>query len=1847
MMPIPPQPWQIVASNTGRLFYFNPMTQQQSLVPPPGSVPVQQLQMPQQPLQQQTTQNVAQQQSFINNNTKINSGGGSSGNSSGNNSLNNSSSSIKQSLPEGWEEDIDPQGRVYYIDHINRKTSWIHPSFSQSLHSNTPKLGSQGSGSGNNNTTVPSQPISTNNSNNNSSGNNNIAYPSFNEYNNNNNNNNVYNVNSPMVSSSLPKVIPSPIKPPQQQNGSNTSDSYRPRNISAPSPPVRIPSFTPTTTTAASLSTSPSSQQHQHQHGSSSKSNALLSHTSPLWDLEKLVPSCSNCYSPFTVIKRRHHCRCCYREFCDACTLQRIKIPQFNFTDPVRVCDYCFNHTSANEKTCIARLIPYLFDNYRDVNQQYQALLEIYDFVLSNQNHANSIEAALVGGLKPFLEFVVRSTKEKDKSEAVALCCQVMAFTCKYEKLLKFISEKDQIISLFEVMALSSNSSVITDCAKVIKSILIRLKNNNNNSSSTTTSTTNVVKPNTPTTNNANNNNNNNNQNVIIDLLVSKSCLSQFMTTIEQPNNKSKSKEDIQLECLKIVKRLVQHENTALALVECNAVEVITPLLLTSRQDIIKRVLKTLLTFVEYDNNNSEKIATSGGVLYLSELFFKQLSPNNNIYILMLLNYIIKSKYSIMIIESEGLIDNLLEQFNSNPTSKEFKELVFLIDSLYKANQQQQQNQTYISQVICSHKEFLNILVNECTRIPELESVSLDILVNLCLIDECKETLRSIGIIDPLLQVICEKSKSPIIPLKILGNLAKNNLDVCTDIFEVGGLTVLIDLLVTPPPQPTKKSKPTGTPAAKVPYTGDIEDLVASTLEDKENEDNDEKKLKEYNNTQIQIVKLLAMLSYSKNIVKEFVNFENGNGIKILVSLMNPSKDDAIKEIATEALSNLCENETCAILVISEGGLNYAMGLLASSHTQIKTNTLKLIQKLVVHSPDIKLAISEGTSIQKIVEMLSNSNPELKKCAIFSLAELCRENESNRDLAFKCGCLPTLVNLFNSYTEDIKTLVCVLEILSGFVSQNEQYRTMILNTDLMQSIIEYLFTSGVNGSNGDSFVIQAQVHSVHILSLLIKENSTELIKRVLDSGIILSLIPLLSINNSYLQEYTLATLKKISKSTTTEIRDTMISSGILASLSNLLSSKNESILTNNLYILIELSKSQDCGGFLLSTNAVAQISELVISPNTPQPVKELSILLISSLFETSSNNSNIWEVFTSKAGIPGIVALLSSPNNSLAVSAANSLSTIVVDGPGRARVVESGGLSAILLAMKSSDANLASSSLITIYGLSLEDELCELIVDMGALESLASMLSNDYKNTINVDTKLYACETIFNLSSNPQCRSLICQNQLIVPSLIDLLFSENPNHKNAACKTIALLAADANTAKFVSENGGVIGLIPLLSPKHDEMTLISSSLALTNLAKHHPESKPDILVGASEDGTPGIATILKILGSAGQENHSVRVDLQILELLELLCEYPQFPAILHSSSSTGSNSADENNSSSSISNLLSLLISTSSRKESTSKEEAHSYCTVLFKTLSIIVYLSSNQEIRKSLPSNEFLKTLSSLLTPPPETLVSLDDTGSSLSSLLDIQEKENLSQNTQSNILKSIESNQDKEEINKLSMILIYTLSLTEEGKHSIRNLNLISVLVRFLNSKLEDQICLSLKTLTSLSLSSLNRIELFNNGGFDRILDLLCNSNQQQVLLYSLYAINNLIILEQNYSTFIKRDCLQHLVKCLSIQFEPLQIIAVNLINRHLTISKCVEEFIEKYSFINLLVGILNNASSEHLILLVLKTMNDFIPFDCARTSMSTLLPKEILVALQSVPNLSLRELSSNLLSMGGYLP
>jgi hypothetical protein len=58
---------------------------------------------------------------------------------------------------------------------------------------------------------------------------------------------------------------------------------------------------------------------------------------------DTLRPDCPHCDQTFTMRLRRHHCRLCGDVFCDACSDHRVTLPLegAEFDKPVRVCDFC------------------------------------------------------------------------------------------------------------------------------------------------------------------------------------------------------------------------------------------------------------------------------------------------------------------------------------------------------------------------------------------------------------------------------------------------------------------------------------------------------------------------------------------------------------------------------------------------------------------------------------------------------------------------------------------------------------------------------------------------------------------------------------------------------------------------------------------------------------------------------------------------------------------------------------------------------------------------------------------------------------------------------------------------------------------------------------------------------------------------------------------------------------------------------------------------------------------------------------------------------------------------------------------------------------------------------------------------------------------------------------------------------------------------------------------------------------------------------------------------------------------------------------------------------------------
>eukprot|EP00096_Caligus_rogercresseyi_P011417 TRINITY_DN4485_c0_g1_i1.p1 TRINITY_DN4485_c0_g1~~TRINITY_DN4485_c0_g1_i1.p1 ORF type:complete len:669 (-),score=206.20 TRINITY_DN4485_c0_g1_i1:1457-3463(-) len=62
----------------------------------------------------------------------------------------------------------------------------------------------------------------------------------------------------------------------------------------------------------------------------------------PAWVPDEAAPICMGCQDPFTLFKRRHHCRSCGLVFCYHCSGQSVPLPQYGIDKPVRVCNRCY-----------------------------------------------------------------------------------------------------------------------------------------------------------------------------------------------------------------------------------------------------------------------------------------------------------------------------------------------------------------------------------------------------------------------------------------------------------------------------------------------------------------------------------------------------------------------------------------------------------------------------------------------------------------------------------------------------------------------------------------------------------------------------------------------------------------------------------------------------------------------------------------------------------------------------------------------------------------------------------------------------------------------------------------------------------------------------------------------------------------------------------------------------------------------------------------------------------------------------------------------------------------------------------------------------------------------------------------------------------------------------------------------------------------------------------------------------------------------------------------------------------------------------------------------------------------
>ncbi|KAJ8282714.1 hypothetical protein COCON_G00052330 [Conger conger] len=69
----------------------------------------------------------------------------------------------------------------------------------------------------------------------------------------------------------------------------------------------------------------------------------------PAWVPDSACDHCTACHAPFTLLRRRHHCRSCGKIFCSRCSSNEAPLPRFGQRTPVRVCNHCFSFHIVDE----------------------------------------------------------------------------------------------------------------------------------------------------------------------------------------------------------------------------------------------------------------------------------------------------------------------------------------------------------------------------------------------------------------------------------------------------------------------------------------------------------------------------------------------------------------------------------------------------------------------------------------------------------------------------------------------------------------------------------------------------------------------------------------------------------------------------------------------------------------------------------------------------------------------------------------------------------------------------------------------------------------------------------------------------------------------------------------------------------------------------------------------------------------------------------------------------------------------------------------------------------------------------------------------------------------------------------------------------------------------------------------------------------------------------------------------------------------------------------------------------------------------------------------------------------
>jgi hypothetical protein len=329
-------------------------------------------------------------------------------------------------LPLGWERAVDAQGRVYFVDHNTQKTTWEDPRVKMRTVQNT---------------AAPSvtAPIAT--------------------------------VNQGMtlnqgMQMNQGMMMPGQYYQPQVQMVQPNALFGSPPNFYYPP----LNSSVLNTNSVMNTNNSSTTTMINNKPVSLNDKPATLSEMKAEWDEVKLniTNRCASCSADFALFKRRHHCRCCQRAYCDTCSTKRHDVPAFGLTNQ-RVCDVCAIHLSKGSTRCASRLVPYLQDDNSE--RQLTALDELSALLLADKE---LLEAAEKLGVKePLAQLITTAATPTLNARGLALSSLLVSKGVAMSAVLQ--NENRFVVLVTQLTA--PQREVKIEAAKLIASLCMQANN--------------------------------------------------------------------------------------------------------------------------------------------------------------------------------------------------------------------------------------------------------------------------------------------------------------------------------------------------------------------------------------------------------------------------------------------------------------------------------------------------------------------------------------------------------------------------------------------------------------------------------------------------------------------------------------------------------------------------------------------------------------------------------------------------------------------------------------------------------------------------------------------------------------------------------------------------------------------------------------------------------------------------------------------------------------------------------------------------------------------------------------------------------------------------------------------------------------------------------------------------------------------------------------------------------------------------------------------------------------------------------------------------------------------------